>query len=263
MKTCPTCGRTYEDTLFFCLADGAALPSTYDPNATLQLPETRKTEPPVTEVLPGPGTNPVIAVPTKQEVKPPQLISNVKEESKPGKIIGRILVTLIIVALLALLAISVSWGVYNSVQLSGERSARAKAEQEATTSKTALATAEKRAKDAEDIVAAHEDIRLGKEVWRVVKVENRTQGEMPYQLSVSGESYNFTVAPGKSNLHFYSGDITIIYDHQYTSGYQEKRYYLTPKYVTGHKPTDAETQLAKPHYFTPGKSDDIEFYYDK
>lgn len=261
MKTCPVCGRTYEDSLFFCLADGEALPSAYDPNATLHLPETRKTEPPVTEVLP--ATNPVIAVPTRQEVKPQQLVSHIKEESKPGKIVGRILVSLVIVALLALLAISVSWGVYNSVQLSNERSAREKAEQEAATSKTALATAEKRAKDAEDVVAAHEDIRLGKEVWRIVKIENRTKGEMPYQLSVGDESYNFTVAPGKSNLHFYSDDITIIYDHQYTSGYQEKRYYLTPRYVTGRKPTDAETQLAKPHYFTPGKNDDIEFYYDR
>src|SRR5688572_20207197 len=39
MKKCPQCRRTYADeTLAFCLADGALLSAPYDPNATLVLP---------------------------------------------------------------------------------------------------------------------------------------------------------------------------------------------------------------------------------
>ena len=39
MKRCPTCSRTYaDDTFSFCLADGALLSASYDPDATLVLP---------------------------------------------------------------------------------------------------------------------------------------------------------------------------------------------------------------------------------
>jgi hypothetical protein len=39
MKECPTCKRTYADnSLTFCLADGALLSAPYDPNATQHLP---------------------------------------------------------------------------------------------------------------------------------------------------------------------------------------------------------------------------------
>ena len=45
MKSCPTCKRTYaDDTLTFCLADGALLSAPYDPHATQILP----TPPPTT-----------------------------------------------------------------------------------------------------------------------------------------------------------------------------------------------------------------------
>jgi len=38
MKKCPTCDRTYaDDTFSFCLADGALLSASYDPDATLVL----------------------------------------------------------------------------------------------------------------------------------------------------------------------------------------------------------------------------------
>ena len=47
MKKCPTCNRTYSDeTLSFCLVDGAILSASYDPNATLLIPEPRKTDAP-------------------------------------------------------------------------------------------------------------------------------------------------------------------------------------------------------------------------
>ena len=48
MKTCPACGRRYEDdTLVFCLQDGSRLSSTsdVDANATLHIPPAAPTQP--------------------------------------------------------------------------------------------------------------------------------------------------------------------------------------------------------------------------
>jgi hypothetical protein len=53
MKSCPTCHRTYaDDTLTFCLVDGAILSAPFDPKATLQMPAARSTNPPPAQVLP-------------------------------------------------------------------------------------------------------------------------------------------------------------------------------------------------------------------
>ena len=38
MKTCPTCKRTYDDSLRFCLEDGSILSASYDPQATQRMP---------------------------------------------------------------------------------------------------------------------------------------------------------------------------------------------------------------------------------
>jgi hypothetical protein len=63
MKSCPTCNRTFSDeTLSFCLVDGAILSAPFDPHATLTIPEPRQTEPPPTEVL-RPEIPPTIASP--------------------------------------------------------------------------------------------------------------------------------------------------------------------------------------------------------
>ncbi len=51
MKSCPTCQRTFEDTLTFCLIDGAVLSAPFDLHATRRNPEGRSTNPPATEVL--------------------------------------------------------------------------------------------------------------------------------------------------------------------------------------------------------------------
>jgi hypothetical protein len=48
MKSCPTCKRTFEYTLTYCLVDGAVLSAPFDPQATLIIPEARQTEPPPT-----------------------------------------------------------------------------------------------------------------------------------------------------------------------------------------------------------------------
>ena len=53
MKQCPTCSRTYaDDTLRFCLDDGSALISGFDPQATLRIPSMRATDIPQTVASP-------------------------------------------------------------------------------------------------------------------------------------------------------------------------------------------------------------------
>ena len=52
MKRCPTCNRTYpDDTMAFCLEDGAVLSASFEPGDTTRIPPTRQTNPPPTEVL--------------------------------------------------------------------------------------------------------------------------------------------------------------------------------------------------------------------
>lgn len=51
MKNCPTCHRTFDNTLTFCLVDGSILSAPFDPEATVHLPASDKTEPPPTEVI--------------------------------------------------------------------------------------------------------------------------------------------------------------------------------------------------------------------
>ena len=63
MKRCPTCSRTYADeTLSYCLADGALLSASYDSEATLVLPDIQAKNAP-TESRPH-------AQPVRQSVKP-------------------------------------------------------------------------------------------------------------------------------------------------------------------------------------------------
>lgn len=53
MKKCPHCDRTYpDDTLAFCLVDGAILSAPYDPEATQRIPPSRMTNAAPTEILP-------------------------------------------------------------------------------------------------------------------------------------------------------------------------------------------------------------------
>jgi hypothetical protein len=45
MKRCPTCDRTFEETLTYCLIDGSILSAPFAPQATLVIPEPTRTEP--------------------------------------------------------------------------------------------------------------------------------------------------------------------------------------------------------------------------
>ena len=57
MKTCPTCQRTFSDeSLTFCLVDGAVLSAPYDPNQTQILPEPRTTDSPQQRNVPAQST---------------------------------------------------------------------------------------------------------------------------------------------------------------------------------------------------------------
>ena len=64
MKRCPQCNRTYtDDALSFCLDDGSPLvsttaPSSFDPSATVQYPQSRDTTPPPTIAYPGQSAPP-------------------------------------------------------------------------------------------------------------------------------------------------------------------------------------------------------------
>jgi hypothetical protein len=81
MKSCPECNRTFSDeTLSFCLVDGAILSAPYDPQATLVIPEPRATEPPPTEVLK--------LEETKQEIPP--TVASPQPEQKPEELVSTI-----------------------------------------------------------------------------------------------------------------------------------------------------------------------------
>lgn len=71
MKRCPQCNRTYtDDALSFCLDDGSPLvsasaPSSFDPSATIQYPQSRETTPQPT-IAYGPGQPPPSSTPPPQ-----------------------------------------------------------------------------------------------------------------------------------------------------------------------------------------------------
>jgi formylglycine-generating enzyme required for sulfatase activity len=51
MKQCPTCNRTFDDTMSFCLVDGAILSAPFDPRVTHHNAAGRQTDPAPTEML--------------------------------------------------------------------------------------------------------------------------------------------------------------------------------------------------------------------
>ena len=75
MKRCPQCNRTYtDDALSFCLDDGSPLvsataPSSFDPSATVQYPQSRDTTPQPT-IAYGPGQMPPPSTPPPPQWSP-------------------------------------------------------------------------------------------------------------------------------------------------------------------------------------------------
>ena len=83
MKSCPTCNRTFEDTLTFCLVDGSILSAPFDPQATLVLPEKHIGLPP-TEAAPvqAPSRNKLQTTMPSSQVSPhfPNLLVSPEQE---------------------------------------------------------------------------------------------------------------------------------------------------------------------------------------
>src|SRR5215210_2098241 len=76
MKRCPQCNRTYnDDALSFCLDDGSPLvgasaPSSFEPSATIQYPQSRDSTPQPT-IAYGPGPPPSMPPPPQWSPMPP------------------------------------------------------------------------------------------------------------------------------------------------------------------------------------------------
>jgi TonB family protein len=66
MKKCPTCNRTFEDTLTFCLVDGSVLSPPYDPETTQHLSALIPNMPPTQEE----PSQPTIASPIPPQIAP-------------------------------------------------------------------------------------------------------------------------------------------------------------------------------------------------
>lgn len=93
MKICRICNRTYADeTMNFCLEDGATLSDFYDPNQNTSLPPTMLPAPPPTEIF-SPGSMPSASrtalIPTMQSPQPPQLYSAKPEAAPVRKASGK------------------------------------------------------------------------------------------------------------------------------------------------------------------------------
>ncbi len=95
IKKCPTCARTYaDDSISFCLADGALLSAPYDPEASVEQ-SAKSANPPPTEVMSSaPGSaipptqaaskSPVPLVPTMTSPIRPDLLAGVIPASSPS-----------------------------------------------------------------------------------------------------------------------------------------------------------------------------------
>jgi formylglycine-generating enzyme required for sulfatase activity len=79
MKSCPTCNRTFEDTMSFCLVDGSILSAPFDPNATPHPAASRHSDPAATAVLNRPADTAGSAEPPHDNIEvtsPPPTIAS-------------------------------------------------------------------------------------------------------------------------------------------------------------------------------------------
>src|SRR6185369_6384346 len=70
MKSCPTCNRTFDDTMTFCLIDGAVLSAPFDPNVGRAPAAVRDPQPPPTQMLNVEPSMPQTTAPTLPIVNP-------------------------------------------------------------------------------------------------------------------------------------------------------------------------------------------------
>jgi hypothetical protein len=113
MKRCPQCNRTYtDDALSFCLDDGSPLvsasaPSSFDPSATIQYPQSPETTPQPT-IAYGPGQMPPSSAPPPQWSPMPPIAPQ-KRSVWPWILgIGAVLVFLGIGGVILLIALAIN-----------------------------------------------------------------------------------------------------------------------------------------------------------
>lgn len=140
MKSCPTCNRTFEDTLTFCLIDGAVLSAPFDLEAGKAVPPARDSSPPRTEVLTGASELtplPKTRAATPENFQPtitapppatPQLPTDNSTRSVTAKrsVLPKVLIAVAVVAAAAVLAAVVllvlsKSGNRNNAQVDGNR----------------------------------------------------------------------------------------------------------------------------------------------
>lgn len=88
MKRCPTCNRTFDDTMTFCLVDGSVLSAPFDPRATESVSASRNPDPGPTGILyPAPNTAGTTRPPeTDKEPTPlPQTIAGPAQIQSPQR----------------------------------------------------------------------------------------------------------------------------------------------------------------------------------
>jgi len=109
MKSCPTCHRTFEDTLTYCLVDGSILSAPYDPEATQSFQFPQNTEPlKVAQTIPSSSPQPNFSTDFKQN----QVAE--KPRRKGGLIFGVIIVLVLAVGLVIGLGWNSFFGSNNS-----------------------------------------------------------------------------------------------------------------------------------------------------
>lgn len=82
MKRCPTCSRTFEESLTFCLVDGAVLSAPFDYQET---EKSRKNKPSRTEILPGNvSLSPTVPAPHSAPYAP-QISQSAVSAAQPAK----------------------------------------------------------------------------------------------------------------------------------------------------------------------------------
>jgi formylglycine-generating enzyme required for sulfatase activity len=83
MKSCPTCNRTFDDTMTFCLVDGSVLSAPFDPKATEYLPASRNTDPGQTRIM-NPARNAAEATPAETNKEPLPMPPTIASLPIPG-----------------------------------------------------------------------------------------------------------------------------------------------------------------------------------
>lgn len=118
MKICPTCQSTYaDDSLTYCLADGAILSTLRDPHETLRIPAAQNTDPAPTEIM-SPASRPAETQPPLQPTIPAVQQSlypapqRPQSSEKQGRSTGLLLGMGVLLGVILAAVIAISFGLF-------------------------------------------------------------------------------------------------------------------------------------------------------